>query len=282
MFSIITCSINENYLSKFKESVAKTVKSEYEIIVIENNIDQLSLTQAYNKGAFKAKFENLVFVHEDVEFLNTGWDINIIELLNDSSVGVVGVAGSTYLPSSPSGWYLPDNRLNKIFINQGYKYKSKETIVFNQGEDLTPVYLLDGVFLAMNKKVFKEFLFNEKLEGFHAYDVDLCQRVSANYQNFFTNRVEILHYSEGNNEKTYVEALIQYKLQFINKFAYNKRNYFVEFELLKALYNGNFHNVSLKWYFNKCTRIEMIKPFLKLRYLGLLGYIRFIKLILND
>ena len=281
MISIITCSINENYLSKLIESINKTVSIPFEIIVINNNVEKLSLANAYNKAALSAKFENLVFVHEDVEFLNNSWANDIVDLLINLEIGIIGVAGSTYLPSMPSGWYLPDDSLNKIFIIQGYKYQEKETIEFNQGIDLTPVYLLDGVFLAMRKNVFDEFLFNEKLDGFHAYDIDLCQRVSVKYTNLFTNRVKILHYSEGKNDKSYLDNLLKYKIQFKN-FKYGKRNFYIEFKLLTNLYNGDFHNVNLRWFYSKNEIILKIKPFFRIKYLGCKNFFKFLFLLIND
>jgi len=114
MLSIIICSINNDFLNRIKKSIFNSVKVPYEIIVFDNTDSKLPITKTYNLSALKARYDNLVFVHEDVEFLNYGWDKNIIRILQDLRVGIVGIAGSTYLPSVPSGWYLLQLSLIKL------------------------------------------------------------------------------------------------------------------------------------------------------------------------
>lgn len=265
MISIITCSTNPDFFYLLEKSIKDTCIFDFEIIKIDNTIEQLSLTQAYNKGAKKSQFPNLVFVHEDVEFMNSCWDESLLTLLENKEIGIIGIAGSTYLPSAPSGWYLPDEKYNKVFIRQGFKYKEAPIRFDNQGEDLTPVFLLDGVFLAMRKEVWMEFPFNERLRGFHAYDVDICQRVCSKYQNLFTNQIELLHKSEGKVDVSYFEALITYKKEFF-KFNYQNIDYKIEFQTLINLYKS----LSLYYEENRC--LEIIKPYIKFKNLGLIRY----------
>lgn len=272
MISIITCSINSNYLEKFRKSIDKTIDIEYEIVVIDNNLDKTSISKSYNKGAQIAKYENLVFIHEDVEFLNNNWGSSIVHILQNNKIGVVGIAGSTYLPSVPSGWYLPDEKLNNVYIHQGFKYSKKDVRFDNQGKDLTPVYLLDGVLLAMRKEVWQEFSFNEKVEGFHAYDVDICQRVSAKYQNLFTNQIELLHHSEGKVDKSYFDTILEYKITYL-KFNYPKREYKLEIELLKQFYNN------IRCFYDKNECISKIKSFHTIYNLGFKGFFQFLKFL---
>jgi hypothetical protein len=273
MLSIIICSINNDFLNRIKKSIFNSVKVPYEIIVFDNTDSKLPITKTYNLSALKARYDNLVFVHEDVEFLNYGWDKNIIRILQDLRVGIVGIAGSTYLPSVPSGWYLLQQVYNHVFIHQGFKYDEQEVRFDNHGEDLTSVYLLDGVFLAMRKDIWKRFEFNEKLNGFHAYDVDICQRVSAYYQNVFTNQIEILHHSEGNVDKTYFDTILHYKKQYLD-FDYKKRNYEIEYVQLLEFYK------QLRCHYDKHDCKEKIRPFIKLKYLGFRGYFSFKKMLM--
>ena len=272
MISIITCSTNPDFFYLLEKSIKDTCKFDFEIIKIDNTVEQLSLTQAYNKGAKKSQFPNLVFVHEDVEFMNSCWDESLLKLLENNEIGLIGIAGSTYLPSTPSGWYLPDEKHNKVFIHQGFKYKKAPVRFDNQGEDLTPVYLLDGVFLAMRKDVWIEFPFNERLRGFHAYDVDICQRVCSKYQNLFTKQIELFHKSEGKVDKSYFEALINYK-SFFWQYKYNKRNKELEFSILKSLY------LQLRVYYSRNESKEKLKHYVKVNSIGLIKYLNFNKLI---
>ena len=272
MISIIVCSVNQEFYNCLNQSVIKTIDIPFEIILIDNNLVNLSISQAYNKGAQMSRYDYLLFVHEDVEFINSGWGKKIIKLLQDISIGIIGIAGSTYLPSVPSGWYLPFEHLNQVFVHQGFKYIEAPVRFDNQGDDLTTVYLLDGVFLSMRKDVWKEFPFDEKLEGFHAYDVDISQRVSSKYQNFFTKQIEILHKSEGKVDKTYFDAILKYKNANFS-FKYPKRDFKIELELLKQYYSN------IRCFYEKKECISKIKSYHSFQILHIKGYFKFKKFL---
>lgn len=270
MLSIIICSISKDFFDRFEKSLIRTIEIPYEIVVINNDVERLSLSKAYNKGGKMSKFDYLLFVHEDVEFLQNCWGEKLIRILKDIEVGIVGIAGSTYLPSVPSGWYLPKEGLNNVFIHQGFKYKEASIRIDNEGEDMTPVFLLDGVFLAMRKNVWEEFPFNENLDGFHAYDIDISQRVSTKYKNIFTKQVSIIHHSEGKVDKHYFDSILAFKKGFKN-FKYPNRNYDLELILIKQLY------MNLRCYYDKVLCVKFIKPFVTIKNLGIVGYFLFLK-----
>jgi hypothetical protein len=274
MISIIICSIQKTLLEKCKLSIAKTIGIQFEIIVLDNHNDRLSINMKYNLGARLSKYNQLLFIHEDVEFITQNWGDKLLNILKNKVVGVVGVAGSTYLPSVPSGWYLPNEKYNNVYIHQGFKYKNSDIRFDNQGEDLSPVYLLDGVFLAMRKEVWVEFPFNEKLKGFHAYDVDVCQRISTKYQNLFTNQIEIIHYSEGKVDKIYFDTILKYKNAYLN-YSYPKRDFKIEVELLKQFY------LNIRCYYDKNESISKIKGYCSIWILGINGYFKIKKFLKN-
>jgi hypothetical protein len=274
MISVLVCSISIVDLENLKKSIVRNIdeNSLYEVLAYDNTIDRYGITKVYNVLASRAKYPNLIFIHEDVEFMNKGWDKSLLTLLQNKKNGIIGIAGSTYLPSVPSGWYLHDDKYNNVFVYQGFKYIESPVRFDNKGEDLTPVYLLDGVFLAMRKEVWEEFPFNEKLTGFHAYDVDISQRVSSKYQNVFTKQIELLHKSEGKVDQTYFDAILKYKLSYSN-FVYPKRNHKLEYELLNQFYSH------LRCYYDKKDCIEKVTPFIKIKFLGWKGYLSFKKML---
>ena len=75
MLSIIVCSVNRKYLLNFEKNVAETIGDnvEYEILAIDNKVMRLSICAAYNRAASEARYPYLLFIHEDVEFLEKGW-----------------------------------------------------------------------------------------------------------------------------------------------------------------------------------------------------------------
>ena len=277
MISILVCSIAPNDFDKLELNISETIGIgiKYEVLKFDNRLEKKGITSVYNYLASQAKYTNLLFIHEDISFGTTNWGEIIVELLQRREFGVVGIAGSSYLPSMPSGWYLPFETCNNVYIKQGFKYSNKAVRFDNQGEDLTPVFLLDGVFLAIRKEVFTEFCFNEKLTGFHAYDVDICQRISTRYQNIFTNRFEIFHQSEGKVDRDYFEAILHSKLEYLN-FKYGIRNRALEFAILKQLY------FQLRCYYDKPICKAKLRPYIKIKYLGIKGLYSYFKMLRND
>ena len=84
MLSIIVCSVNRKYLLNFEKNVAETIGDnvEYEILAIDNKVMRLSICAAYNRAASEARYPYLLFIHEDVEFLEKGWWAKVMPQLS--------------------------------------------------------------------------------------------------------------------------------------------------------------------------------------------------------
>ncbi|WP_297337964.1 glycosyltransferase [Algoriphagus sp.] len=205
MISIIVVSKNLFFLNQFKDSVKNTVGVPFEIIVVENNDSLYSISNGYNIGAKDASFDILSFVHEDIVFHTENWGnilMNYFETLFNS--GILGIAGSSYLPISPSDWWVSDSKyLHSYFLsNQKNGVVGRGVVCIDGVQDPHPVFSLDGMFLAMKKSVWKEFQFDESLDGFHGYDTSICYKVSQKYQNYFVPGILLEHFSKGYpNEK---------------------------------------------------------------------------------
>ena len=114
MLSIRISSYQPQFYSALEKNIAETIGIPYEIIKIDNP-NLMGICEAYNKGASLSKYDYLLFVHEDVIFHTKEWGQKLINHLKLENVGVIGVAGSNYVPIAPIGWYLPDNSYN--FLN---------------------------------------------------------------------------------------------------------------------------------------------------------------------
>jgi len=210
MISIVVCSINEDNFLQFRDSVKKTIGVEYEIIRIDNNIEKLSLCAAYNKGVQQTRFPYICFVHEDVIFHTKNWGLNLIKHLTDETVGLIGIAGSSYVPFCPSGWWIISPKDTYMNFIQAYKYtkKEKKHIRQNASENGSFVFAVDGVFLGMRRHLLEEFQFNEKVSGFHAYDLDMALRVSTKFRNKVVFDILIEHLSEGKPDADWLKNTI--------------------------------------------------------------------------
>ncbi|WP_143885570.1 glycosyltransferase [Chryseobacterium binzhouense] len=205
MLSIIISSYQPHYYTALEKNIAETCGVKYEIIKIEN-FAAMGLCEAYNKGANKAKYDQLLFLHEDVKFNKNNWGHTLVRLLSSFDTGIIGLAGGTYVPSSPYGWFTTMENA-KINIIQ-HKKDGKVVLEKTFDTEKEKVLAVDGVFLGIRKSVYIEFPFNNILKGYHGYDTDLSLRVSKKYQNFVTSKIVLEHYSEGKPDKDWFETNI--------------------------------------------------------------------------
>lgn len=221
MLSIIICSISHERLTAVERNIRNTIgQTELEFIVIDNCEKRWPIAKAYNYGAMQAKYPNLFFVHEDVEFLNVGWGNVIERKLSEPDCGIIGFAGSKVKLNTYSGWpqYGPwehtfeCRRVGGLWANWGIKYyvehPFEETLV------------LDGLGLFVKKEVWRESPFDEELlTGFHCYDIDFSLEIAKRYKNYIccSPLVMLVHYSNGNySSDWYNETVKMHKAKWCN------------------------------------------------------------------
>lgn len=209
MISIIVCSVDTKVLERFKQSTMRTIGVEHEFVVVNNKKNTYGICAAYNLGAAAAKYDCLCFVHEDVLFHTMDWGIKIIQALGDPEIGAVGIAGGDSFPDLPATWSV-SARSNEIRIVQHYKRQEKvseEIYASYHKEQRGQVIALDGVFICTRKSVHQQFAFDEKnFPGFHGYDVDFTFQISRQYKVFVLFDIQLEHFSEGNQDKTWLET----------------------------------------------------------------------------
>lgn len=204
MLSIIISSYQEHFYTALEKNIAETIGIPYEIIKIDNP-NLMGICEAYNIGASQAQFDYLIFIHEDILFHTKDWGQLLINHLEKENTGVVGVAGSNYVPKAPHGWFIFDEKYNfKNYIQNNKEKTNPETKLMKHS--FVRVFGLDGVFLAVKKSVYQEFLFDESvIKGFHGYDLDFSLRVATRYHNYVINDVLIEHFSKGNPDKKWFD-----------------------------------------------------------------------------
>lgn len=234
MLSIIISTYKPNLLRVFINNISSTIGAiEYEILPIQNP-GIMSICEAYNKGAELAQYDNLLFIHEDVEFATQNWGAELVETLKQQNIGCVGVAGSTYTPNVPFSWWssIHHNRIHMVQSN-----KDGEIVFDKKLNEDAEVSNLDGVFLAISKETFEEYLFSSEIDGFHCYDINFSNRIGGKYNNVVTSKITIRHFSEGSTNKDWMDALIKYRKTFDahNRSGINKKveayffNCFIEY-----------------------------------------------------
>lgn len=200
MLSIIISNYKQDLFEDVEKNIAQTIGLEYEIIKIHNP-NKMSLCEAYNLGGKKSKFENLLFLHDDVIFYTDNWGEIICNYLKDENCGIIGIAGSNYVPIAPSGWFIK---------------KEEQKIISKQSKKNS--IAIDGVFMAVSNKHFQEIQFNEKVKGYHGYDLDFSLRMSEKYQNYIISDIKIEHLSPGKIDGKFVDNNIQIRRELGNDF----------------------------------------------------------------
>ena len=166
-----------------------------EVIEKINNGDK-SLAQTYNEILSEAKTDIVVLCHDDIYFDTNSWYHKLVKHFDKSDFGIIGMAGTTYMPASGQWW---EDRRKMIGIvnheHEGKKWASKYSDDLNNNIKQTVV--VDGLFIAIHKKRIKNN-FIEEFEGFHFYDIPFCfeNHLSGVKVGVITN-IRITHKSIG-------------------------------------------------------------------------------------
>ncbi len=226
MISIIVSSYNEEYFLNFKNSLNSTIGVPYELIMIENP-NKYSLSKAYNMGGEKAKFDILLFVHEDVIFVSEYWGQLLIKLFQDDpNLGIVGVAGSLIKSHLPTGWGTGTSEFDRINLIQVTNNKDNIHTTRKANKSFESIKVIDGVFIATPKIVWAEFKFDETVSGYHIYDIDFSLRVTQYYAGLISYEILLKHLSLGNYNTEWVKMTLEYHKREDKLFLFERGNSF--------------------------------------------------------
>jgi len=212
MISVITSSYQQAHYESLEKNILETIGASYELICIDNP-GLMGICAAYNKGVLQAKYDVVCFVHEDVQFHTKNWGKTLLKILEDDSIGIVGIAGGTYKSRViSSAWNNGESYINLLqHTNDGcFHWREPKGIT----PELVDVLIVDGVFMALRKKVCEQCRFDEQtLKGFHFYDMDICLAAkSRGLRVCVTYDILLEHFSPGRNTKTwYREAKIAHR-----------------------------------------------------------------------
>lgn len=215
MISVVICSARADRLQAVRANIAATVGVEYELIAIDNSVEGRGLCEVYNRGAAQAKYEFICFVHEDVEFLSPAWGARALaHFASDTELGLIGLAGSRYKARTPSGWHCGDKSELCINIFHGATAETAEPArqmpASFASESCVPVVALDGVWLFARRAIWQLVRFDERLKGFHFYDVDFSLRVAQVAKVAVVCDIDLLHFSLGSFSLAWAEQALAY------------------------------------------------------------------------
>jgi len=187
---------------KFIEYLQKTsMYKEIQIIEKVNN-GVKSLTQVYNEILDEAKYDIIVFCHDDIEFETKNWGDKLIKLFNNNpDYGIIGVAGTTDLVDG-MWWTLKKSSIGIVnHQKDGKKWESKFSE--SQGDMIKESVVLDGLFIAVDKNKIKH-RFDEDFKGFHFYDLSFCfPNHLSGVKIGVTTKIRLTHFSVGETNESW-------------------------------------------------------------------------------
>ncbi|WP_298604258.1 GDP-mannose 4,6-dehydratase [Zoogloea sp.] len=212
--SFVICSINDEKFYHLNWRLERICRTTYEVIRID---DARGLSEGYTRGLSRARYQTLVFCHDDIDFLCGD---AFAELLEQGlrQFDVIGVAGPRKLHSAfwPNGG--PANLAGLVI--HGPVGKPTEQFSINY-YDTTPdrhiaVEALDGVFIAGHREVFEQVGFDSSsFDGFHLYDIDFTYRCHlAGFRLGVCKDLLLVHSSPGN----FGSDWLRYERRFRDKF----------------------------------------------------------------
>jgi hypothetical protein len=168
MISII-CSTQKPDES-FKSHILKSCGINKAEFIFYENPGIMSLTQVYQKGLKEAKYDIVVFLHDDLHFQTDAWGRKLKKLFDESDYGIIGLAGTTDLVEEGTWWKEKTKMIGIVRHTDGKKtWENKYSGAFPK--QIIQTVNVDGLFIAVNRKRIK-YEFDTTIPGFHFYDLD--------------------------------------------------------------------------------------------------------------
>lgn len=197
MISIICASNNKEILNNMLiKSLKMQTFNDYELIVIDaKEYNFKSASQTLNYGAIKAKGDILVFIHQDILFLNENCLEQIVKLSNSYEFGIAGVAGTT--------------GKNKFEVSSSVTIGKNHRQAGKKNYSIIEAYTLDECLLIIKKDKF--LFFKDYGPTWHFYGVEYSNRSYYANEKVLIFPIEIYHISDAKSlDYSYFNTLKRY------------------------------------------------------------------------
>ncbi|MBI5211573.1 MAG: glycosyltransferase [Elusimicrobia bacterium] len=216
MLSVIVSSQRSATSIPHCRSVARTVGTRHEYLLIANPEGRLGLAAAYNRGVARSTGEVLVFSHDDAFPMTPGWGA-VLErkFAADPSVGLLGVAGTRLLSPWDLRWEAAGPPFLRGSVVQEARGGPRFLSLFSWDRTDAEVVAADGLFLAVRAGLFSRVRFDEeRFGGFHFYDLDLCMQVRRTRRCVVTSDILVRHRSSGLRDKDWSAAAAMFREKY--------------------------------------------------------------------
>ncbi|GEC95936.1 hypothetical protein ZRA01_20090 [Zoogloea ramigera] len=212
--SFVICSVDNTKFAHISRRIDEICTAPYEIVRIS---DAKSLSEGYTRGIARARYDNVVLCHDDIDLMcgNALADILHAAL---HEFDVVGVAGARVLKSAFWMNGGPTNTAGLVIHGPAGKPDAAFSVNYYDSSEAprVEVQALDGVFIAAKKQVFDSVHFDaECFDGFHLYDIDFSYRCHLRGLRVGVSKdLLLVHSSVGNFDETWLD----YEQRFRKKY----------------------------------------------------------------
>lgn len=231
-----------NNSDKFQEMAASS-KNQKDVEIEHISIDNTSgvftsAASALNYGVKQATSNYLVFLHQDIIFLEPDALIQIVNYLDQAPNTLMGAAGVQRKKKLHD-----DMKIISSMYEGLYKH------AYNSSRQITEVFVLDECFFACKKDLFNCIQFDEKTcDGWHLYTADLCLNAYLhNIDVIVLPLPQIWHKSHGFADKTYFKTQNRLAKKYKKYFKIiNTTNSFVYTSFVKRTFQNAYRKVKYK------------------------------------
>ena len=198
--SVVICSIDDAKHDRAVALYRRLFSSvRHEIISIRN---ARSLAEAYNWAVRNSVADIVVLSHDDVDVLADDFAARLFDHLR--SFDALGVIGSTRADGPAVGW-SGHPHLRGWITHHSPNEAQWQVDVLDHRAVAGNITVLDGVFMAARREVFKAVAFDAALfDGFHLGDIDWSLRAArAGFRLGVAADLSLVHASRGNYDATW-------------------------------------------------------------------------------
>lgn len=208
--SILCVYNNDEIMNDFSSNLGnQKLNGEYQLIPINNKGNVWhSIREAYNSHLDKIKYDMVVFIHQDIRFMNESALQNLLdEIEKISDFGIIGIAGC----KSGKQWKLLSS------ITHGLDHKNAGETV----QEAIEVQTVDECCFVMHTNDIQRTGFSE-IDGWHMYAVEQCLWMAGGgKENYVIPAENIWHMSNGQSlDPSYMITLEQVLSKYCKDIIY--------------------------------------------------------------
>lgn len=174
MTSILTRIQYKDLYERMQQSALRTCLGEVEFLSERDTDGQPHVSHTYNRLLDQANGDIIVFCHDDIVFLEDGWDARLAEFFATYPYDIGGVVGVDKYEGGRLVAAGHPHCFGKFVNRSGDELRVNLYGPKAEGKKLKAV---DGMFIATRGKHRERF--DEELDGLFFYDLDYCLRGSV-------------------------------------------------------------------------------------------------------